>query len=1173
MKKEQSTLIYSPSDLVLFMRSPFASWLERKLIEDPDSLRDQMDQDPMIALLGEMGDAHEAGFLQYFQEKHGVERVACIERNYKTAASNTIQAMKDGYDVIFQAYLERDEFRGFADFLVKVPGQSEFGDYYYEVWDTKLAKSTRPYFVVQLCTYSWMLELLQGRLPDEIVIVLGDRTEDRMRIVGPMAYFHELKKEFLAAQSAFTGKDEEMPNPTFTSDFGRWGRYAKIWMESSDSLSVIANIRKSQIQKLHAADIRTLQGLAETALESVRGMPTATFNKLKLQASIQFRSRGLDVPLYEVVEPQPNKGLPALPPESPLDVYFDIEGHPLMEGGLEYLWGCSVKDPHAPRGKAHGFLDWWAHDRDQEKIAFESFIDWVHARWVQDPSMHVYHYASYEVTAINKISSREQTRIDQVAELLANGVFVDLYRIVLNGLRIGEPKYSIKNVEHLYRPRRDTEVANGGESVVVYERWRETGGDALWRDSEHGLTVWRQDSVGFNWAGWPELMAIRDYNIDDCESTLELGDWLRGIQSDNQILFLPPNNDLLIEVERTERQEANTARRSALQARQQALIDRQKEDPDLKEDPDASFLASLLQFHARERKPKAFEYLQRLEKTHEELVEDDAVLFGLTITDRSMSDGKLLCHARFSLDQPLRKDRFKKAVIWNTNISVDQVKFSELDDHTGQIVFALDPLYQDALEQEPLHLLGTGDFINTEGLETGLCELTEAYFETKELPSHLACLIHRDIPMLAHGSLPINRSSHPDDEGYMAAIKNAVHSMQGTVLCFQGPPGAGKTFTASKVIESLVLKGLRVGVMSNSHAAIMNLLEPLAEMLPGYLVGKVGGFESEKAFKEKFPATTYPRFRYRGGMTFTNAEPYRSFSVIGATAFAFARADVTVPLDYLFVDEASQVSMANLMVAARAAGNIILMGDQMQLEQPIQGVHPDKAGLSALDYLLDGEAVIPEDKGIFLERTYRMHPLICQPVSELVYEGKLVSDAPNKNQSVDTKKTGKILKSSGIQTLWTEHEGNTQSSQEEAKVIIDLIQELEGSTVTRKDGTTKVLDHEDILVVAPYNMQVNLLKEKLPDTVKVGTIDKFQGQEADAVIISMTVSNIEESPRGLDFVFDKNRLNVAISRAKALVLLVASPQLLSAPVNNIAQIDKVGTFIRFANEGNNNHTM
>jgi uncharacterized protein len=332
-------------------------------------------------------------------------------------------------------------------------------------------------------------------------------------------------------------------------------------------------------------------------------------------------------------------------------------------------------------------------------------------------------------------------------------------------------------------------------------------------------------------------------------------------------------------------------------------------------------------------------------------------------------------------------------------------------------------------------------------------------------------------------------------------------------------------------------------------------------------VAKIGNYPSDKAFKEQFPELQFPKFRYRGEMAFTKAEPYEAFSVIGATAFKFAKVVGISPMDYLFVDEASQVALANLMVAGGAARNIILMGDQMQLEQPIQGVHPGDAGRSALEYLLGEDAVIPEQKGVFLERTYRMHPSICTPISELVYEGRLSADEANQNQQVHVQRHGKIRKPSGIQTLWIGHEGNTQSSLEEVAAIVNVLHELEGASVTDKEGSSRIIGHEDILVVAPYNMQVNLLKEALPETVRVGTIDKFQGQEAPVVIVSMTVSDIDDSPRGLDFVFDKNRLNVAISRAKALVLLVASPKLLSSSVNSISQMEKVGTFIRFADEG------
>jgi superfamily I DNA and/or RNA helicase len=238
---------------------------------------------------------------------------------------------------------------------------------------------------------------------------------------------------------------------------------------------------------------------------------------------------------------------------------------------------------------------------------------------------------------------------------------------------------------------------------------------------------------------------------------------------------------------------------------------------------------------------------------------------------------------------------------------------------------------------------------------------------------------------------------------------------------------------------------------------------------------------------------------------------------------------IEVPLDYLFLDEASQVTLANLIAVSGATKNIILMGDQMQLEQPIQGFHPGDSGASALAFLLKGHTVIPEEKGIFLERTYRMHPAVCEPLSEIVYEGKLQADAANVNQAITINLPKLITQENGILTVTVQHEGNLQSSEEEVFIVQQLIDELKTGTFTNKAGQHKSITDDDILVIAPYNMQVNLLKEKLKGNLKIGTIDKFQGQEAPVVIISMAVSDIEESPRGLDFVFNINRLNVPIS--------------------------------------------
>lgn len=1173
-KLETNQLVYSPSDLTLFMRSPFASWMDRLALTDKTLKKNEAD--PMLKLLADKGIKHETDFLQALINQYGEKNVVQITGDKKDAAQKTADAIKAGYSVIFQAYLERDSFKGYADFLIKKSGQSKLGDYYYEVWDTKLAKSTRPYFIVQLCCYNWMLEPHQDLLGDEIVVVLGDKNADgtprtdRIRATAHYSYFEALKAQFLTFQDDFTGDISQQPDPAFCTDFGNWSDYAQSILQDSDSLSIVANIRKSHIKKLNAAGIYTLGALASTSELTVKGMTPEIFQRLKAQALIQLESRGQETPKHQVLDTEAGKGLKGLPAHSPMDVYFDIEGHPLHEGGLEYLWGVSYESPVDTKGTLYPFKDWWAHDHAQEKLAFEGFIDWVYDRWIKDPSMHVYHYASYEITAINKLANREQTRLEEVAELLTNGVFIDLYRMVQTGLLIGEPRYSIKNVEHLYGKRRATEVANGGDSVVVYEGWRAAGGDEQWLELPQGYAAWLKAPAKFDWSRWPELDSIRVYNIDDCESTLQLVQWLRKVQFENGIRYEAKNDELLVEKARTDTQERNAEARENITARQQKLLQQQLNSPELKNDEHATLLASLLQFYVRERKPGPFAYYQRLNKDSAQLLEDDTVLFDVKIDTTEHNGSKVYCSATYNLDQPLRTDKIKTATIKNTNIKVSKIAFEDKDAQRALVTFELDAEHEEALNQHPLVFFGDDSLIPTIGLEERLCEITEAYFETRQLSGALRTLLSREIPRTTAEPLSISRTSPPEDGPYMAAIVQAVQQLNETVLCIQGPPGAGKTHTAKHVIKALIDAGKRVGVMSNSHAAIMNLLEPLAKNNPQTLIAKVGGYDTQTAFIEIHPEAEYPGFRYRGSMGFTKAEPYEQFNVVGATVYGFARqVAYDAPLDYLFVDEASQVAMANLVVASGATRNIILMGDQMQLEQPIQGTHPGDSGMSALNFMLGDHAVIPEDRGIFLERTYRMHPNVCEPLSEVIYEGKLQADAPNQNQAILLENRTLITQESGILTIWLDHDGNTQSSEEEAAIVNALLEELKSGRFRDKNNEVAAISLEkDVLVVAPYNMQVNLLKERLPSNTRVGTIDKFQGQEAPVVIISMAVSDIEESPRGLDFIFDMNRLNVAVSRAQALAIIVASKKLQEVTVNNIRQMEMAGLFLRLTKNSN-----
>jgi uncharacterized protein len=413
--------------------------------------------------------------------------------------------------------------------------------------------------------------------------------------------------------------------------------------------------------------------------------------------------------------------------------------------------------------------------------------------------------------------------------------------------------------------------------------------------------------------------------------------------------------------------------------------------------------------------------------------------------------------------------------------------------------------------------------------------------------------------------LPISREKGAPSDQFINDIFNAVAQLNSSVLAIQGPPGSGKTTTANAVISMLIQDGKRVGIMSNSHSAIFNLQQKVVMCNPNLGHAKVGGLGSTiTEFDNRYPALSdVENFVYRTSSSFTKKQPYSSFATVGATVYAFVKDDaVNAPLDYLFVDEASQVALANLIAVTPSTTNIVLMGDQMQLEQPVQGAHPGIAKKSALEHLLQGHKVIPDDKGVFLDKTYRMHPDVCQPISDLVYESKLNSAEQTTLQAVKYSKNALNLHENGIQFIPVEHQYNTQASAEEVNKIKEILAQLESSQLIDNKGVTKPFTKDDVLIVAPYNMQVELLKNSLSAEYQIGTIDKFQGKEAQVVIISMASSLAEESARGIDFLFDVNRLNVAVSRAKALAIIVASPELTSTRASNPEQVKKVAAFFK-----------
>lgn len=1139
MYKQHGQFHYSPSDLTRYMESPFASWMDRFSIEYPDQAPKKDPADALTSSLAQKGYAHEDALEAVFVAQ-GRAVVKIEGESAEEKRASTLEAMHQGVDVIVQARLELMPFEGYADFLVKVQHAegaepSLLGNWHYEVWDTKLANKLKPTFIIQLCCYAQMLESVQGRLPEFITVALGNGEHERLRTKDYFYYYQTLKSSFVTDQRNFD--PSVRPDPADSKNWGDWSDFAEALLVEKDHLFQVATITKSQIKKLRQAGINTMQELADSTVEHVPGFNPAVLEKLKAQASIQKRSAGDDIPKFEIITPAPDEkiGLALLPPQSPLDVFFDIEGYPLDEGGLEYLWGNTYFDDNGNRQ----FIDFWAHNPEQEKQCFQDFIHWVYLRWKQDSTMHIYHYANYEIAACRKLMGRYGVCEYELDQLLRNEVFVDLYKIVKGGVLLGEPRYSIKNVEHLYRGKRETKVGSGGDSVVVYEQWRE-----LNQRGEQGDT-WETSKI---------LNDIRDYNIDDCNSTQELVDWLKQQQAEHSIGYLGKTE--VTEPDAKEEVTERTQLRNRLLARALSELESDPRKAALTEN-----LAWILEFHRREAKPIFWRLFERLGLSHIELMHDLDCLAFCKRTERdpfkpTPRAQNMAYEYRFDPSQEFKgtQKQFYLLGVETEDGNTAKVTFvrDESDLENGLVVL------QSKEEPPTIISLVPDEYVNPNPIPQAIDLIVSEYESGQLIPGQSAIidfLIRSKPRITGHNEGPIAPSHDPGER--LQQIIHAIRNLESSYLTIQGPPGAGKSYTGKHVIAELMKLGARVGIASNSHKAINNLL-----------------LSTAKYCKEEGIAATFcctkdnePELvEYEVAILKNNelVNHIQSSSVVGTTAWGFAREDMVDQLDYLFVDEAGQVAVANLIAMSRSASNLILMGDQMQLGQPLQGTHPADSGLSVLDYLLHETPTIPDDMGVFLGTTYRMHSKVNHFISEHIYEDKLESHPDNDQRIIEVPAdyNGPLNLDAGVVFVPVAHEGNTQASDEEVAAIKSLANALIGRTfyTGKSDPETRAIDWNDILFVAPYNHQVSKLRAALSEQAKVGSVDKFQGQEAPIVFLSMCASDASESPRGLDFLFDKHRINVAISRAQTLAVVVGNPNIDQTPVNRVDQLKLVNSF-------------
>ncbi|MCX5847627.1 MAG: TM0106 family RecB-like putative nuclease [Deltaproteobacteria bacterium] len=1117
MQKVNSQTLFSASDVVNFLECEHLTTLDLINLDTP-LLKAEDDEETL--LYQSKGIAHEAAYFDRLkQQSPSFADISGIKYDLDGAVKATRDAMYAGAEIIFQAALRDGCFIGHADFLRREHTPSELGAFSYEAVDTKLARRAKAKFLIQLCFYSELIAKVQGRDPVMMHVVLGDRREEAFRYADYSKYYESLKRRFLIRVQSDTG--ETYPDPCERCDTCRWRNLCEERRCQDDHLCQVANITKLQIRKLTEHGIKTLESLAVLQEdERVPTMAPETLATLRHQAALQHKKRQTGEDHFDLLplDPKGKRGFFRLPKPDAGDIIFDMEADPLEEGGLEYLFGVYFLEHGKPR-----FQSFWAHTQYEERRAFEQFMDFVANRLNQYPNAHIYHYAHYEETALKRLMSLHGIREAEVDNLLRFGKLINLYKVVREGMRISEPRYSIKNVERFYMDERSGPVKDAGISIVYYERWKETGDKKL-------------------------LKEIEEYNRDDLRSTYKLRQWLLTLRRDE----LPWANDSVNSSTASQQdiRELNEVELRLAHYRER-LVDPLPENRDewTEQDGLKELTYQLLDFHRRTEKPVWWSLFSRQEMTDEELIDDVEAIGGL-VRDPKKPPQQVKRSFIYTFLFPEQETKLKTGDTCVRTDTLDKVN-NVIVSEDGRCLTCSYPMNKGTLPEKMN--VGPSGPISTKPLKDALFRFADHLIEGKKRYMALESIMRQEIPRIKdhpEGTAIINESLER-----LPQIIETVAKLDSSYVFIQGPPGSGKTYSGSRVIVELLRRGCRIGVSSNSHKAINNLLwnvEAVASQQNIQFSGvkKSTRDKAESEFHGDFIQDVFSNDDIFGG----------NWQLVAGTAWLFSHENMDQSLDFLFVDEAGQVALANLIAMGTSARNIVLLGDQMQLGQPIQGVHPGRSGESSLDYLLNGIATIPPERGIFLGTTWRMHPDVCQFISEAVYDGRLKPDVSNNIQClIILKNAHPFLKPTGICYIPVEHDACSQRSQEEADIVMKLYENLLMQHYLDKKGNKHQITNENILIVAPYNMQVNLLKTLLPEGARVGTVDKFQGQEAEVVIISMATSSGDYLPRFIEFLYSKNRLNVAISRAKCLAILIANPALMSIRCTTPEQMALVNT--------------
>lgn len=1104
--------MHTPSDLADLLECEHRSILNQALaaklagVPKPSPAGDQ--------LAARHGQAHEEATLARMRAERLVIEIDYRDR--ETAAAQTAEALRAQAPVIYQAVFHDEEFTGRADFLVRD------GEGRYEVLDTKLARHARPAAVLQIAAYADALRRGGWPAGPAMHLLLGDGSKASLPVEDFLPMLGRLRAKLRDRQPRLPERLWAHERPACAGC--RWADHCATGREADRDLSLVAGMRNDQRRKLTESGLTTIDALAKAGPDArPRDMSERTFNALRAQAAIQVRQDETGEISYEIIDPEP---LAVLPPQRENDVFFDMEGDPYALGGagLEYLFGAVTIDG------GQRFTPFWAHSRAEEKRAFEQFVDFATARLREDPQAHVYHYAPYEVTALKRLAAQHGTREEEVDDLLRAGALVDLYAVVRKALRVSQRSYSIKYLEPLYMPgAREGDVKTAASSIEAYEDY---------------LTL---SALGEQERADEVLRGIGEYNEYDCVSTLRLFEFLHRIRVEHGIETRPRDEESEVDaLLRGTQEDVDAERRNERAAELAALVEPLLDHPE----EAAALLGASVGYHRRETNPAWWEFFRQLDAPLTDLETDAACAVPVT------------AEAGEWVPPSGRAKKAKRTVVlgcdpehphpFTTGDSV-RLRYGPLARDAKVLEASAERLTieesaspDETTADRPDAVL-PGAPVRPRPKDEAVQELARRVVAgLPSLPAHPGIdLLRRTPPRLRHG-----RALPEPGEDLVATVIEAVDALDSSTLAVQGPPGAGKTYLAGKLIAHLVREGRTVAVTSNSHKAVENVLTAAKANAPELPCAK-------RPKRTPDPDAPWDQPKTNDALVSWRAE-HTEGHLVGGTAWTFANAAVRAePFDVLVIDEAGQFALADALAVSVAAKNLVLLGDPQQLPQVVQGTHPAGAAASALGHLIGDADVIPPGLGYFLDQTRRMHPAVCEPVSRLSYAGLLHAHPSTAARSISGVEPG-------LRLVEVDHRGNTTRSPEEAAVVAELVEQLHGRLWTDGEHTRPLTD-KDFLVVAPYNMQARVVSRALSragfDGVRVGTVDRFQGQEAPVVLTTMTSSSATDLPRGLDFLLSRNRLNVALSRAQALAVLVCSPRLVEADIRTVEQMRLVSGMI------------